>query len=146
MAAAADGPLSRAKADYWLGRVADARGDKAAAAKHYRRAAENPDTFHGLLAMQMLQPGRTSLDITPPAYPTAEQIRISYHSMRRKLWSWRRRPSFPELYTRSFLVALHAALPSEAEAGMVAHIAEGSAILRCRCGSAKSRWPRDRTC
>jgi soluble lytic murein transglycosylase len=53
MAAAADGPLSRAKAQYWLGRVANARGDKAAATRHYRLAAKNRDTFHGLLALQM---------------------------------------------------------------------------------------------
>ena len=48
MAAAADGPLSRAKAAYWLARVADARGDKPEASKQYRLAAKNPDTFHGL--------------------------------------------------------------------------------------------------
>ena len=74
-AAAADGPLSRAKAAYWLGRVADARGDKAEAARQYRLATKNPDTFHGLLAMQMLQNGRTNLDIKPPALPSPQQVR-----------------------------------------------------------------------
>ena len=52
LAKAADGPLSRAKASYWLARIAESRGDKAGALENYKAAAKNPDTFHGLLAMQ----------------------------------------------------------------------------------------------
>ena len=124
MAAAADGPLSRAKAAYWLGRVAEARGDKAAAARHYRAAAEEPDTFHGLLAMQMLHPGRTSLEIKPPAYPTAEQLRHFMSLDAAKALVLAAKAKLSRAYTRSFLVALQADLPSEAEAGIVAHMAE----------------------
>jgi len=124
MAAAADGPLSHSKAEYWLGRVAAARGNKAAAMKHYRRAAQNPDTFHGLLAMQMLQPNRTSLEITPPAYPTASQIKNFISLDASKALVLAAKAKLSRLYTRIFLVALHAALPSEAEAGMVAYVAQ----------------------
>ncbi|HVX36477.1 MAG TPA: transglycosylase SLT domain-containing protein [Hyphomicrobium sp.] len=123
MAAAADGPLSHAKAEYWLGRVADARGDKAGAAKHYRLAAQNTDTFHGLLAMQMLQPGRTSLEIKPPQYPSAEQIRNLMSRDATKALVLAAKAKLSRLYTRSFLVALHSATSNEAEAGMVAYIA-----------------------
>jgi soluble lytic murein transglycosylase len=123
MAAAADGPLSRAKAQYWLGRVADARGDKAAAVRHYRLAARNTDTFHGLLAMQMLQPGRTSLTITPPAYPTPREIQKLISLDASKALILAAKAKLSRLYTRSFLVALHNAMSSEAEAGMVAYIA-----------------------
>ena len=70
----ADGPLGHAKSNYWLGRALDEKGDKSGAEQAYRAAARHMDTFHGLLAMQKLQPGRHSLKIEPPAMPTPEQI------------------------------------------------------------------------
>ncbi|MEQ1716735.1 MAG: tetratricopeptide repeat protein, partial [Hyphomicrobium sp.] len=72
LAKAADGPLSRAKAAYWLGRIAEKRGNKDAAEDYYKTAAKDVDTFHGLLAMQKLEPGRTKIDVKPPKLPTAE--------------------------------------------------------------------------
>ena len=123
-AAAADGPLSRAKAAYWLGRVADARGDKAEAARQYRLATKNPDTFHGLLAMQMLQNGRTNLDIKPPALPSPQQVRKFVSLDAAKALVMASKAKLSRVYTRSFLIGLGNELPSEAEAGMVAHIAD----------------------
>lgn len=70
----ADGPLSRAKSNYWLGRAYAAQGDAAKAKAAYRTAAAEMDTFHGLLAMQKLEPGRHNLRIEPPAPPTPAQI------------------------------------------------------------------------
>lgn len=70
----ADGPLSRAKAHYWLGRAFEAKGAHAQAMEEYRAAARHTDTFHGLLAMQKLEPGRHRLRIEPPAEPTPEQV------------------------------------------------------------------------
>jgi soluble lytic murein transglycosylase len=124
LAAAADGPLSRAKAAYWLGRVAEARGDKAEAARQYRLAAKNPDTFHGLLSMQMLQPGRTNLEITPPTLPSPQQARkfVSLDAVQALVLASKAKLS--RTYTRSFLIGLGAVLPSEAEAGMLAHLAD----------------------
>ncbi len=122
--AAADGPLSRAKAAYWLGRVADVRGDKAAAAKQYRIASKNPDTFHGLLAMQMLDPGRKSLEIAPPAFPSAEQIDKLVSLDTAKALVLATKAKLSREYTRSLLAALRNGSPSEAEAGMVAHLAD----------------------
>ena len=123
-AAAADGPLSRAKAAYWLGRVADARGDKAEAARQYRLATKNPDTFHGLLAMQMLQNGRTNLDINPPALPSPQQVRKFVSLDAAKALVMASKAKLSRVYTRSFLTGLGNRLPSEAEAGMVAHVAD----------------------
>ena len=123
LADAADGPLSRAKAAYWLGRVDDARGRKDDARRHYEVATKNPDTFHGLLAMQMLNPKKTSLDITPPQFPSASEIskfvsldaaKAAMIASQAKLSRW---------YSRSFLMSLRANLPSEAEAGLVSHLA-----------------------
>jgi soluble lytic murein transglycosylase len=71
---AADGPLSRARAAYWTGRTLDALGRKKEAREQYLRAMRDPDTFHGLLARQMVAgDSRTALSITPPVMPTPEE-------------------------------------------------------------------------
>jgi len=124
MAAAADGPLSTAKAAYWLGRLADARGDKAEAVKQYRNAAKNSDTFHGLLAMQMLDPGRTSFEISPPAYPTAAQIQKLVSSDTAKALVIARKANLSRETTRTLLAGLRNAANTEAEVGMVAYLAD----------------------
>ena len=121
---AADGPLSRAKAAYWLARTAEVRGDKDAAAKYYREASKNPDTFHGLLSMQILEPGRTSLTIDPPELPTSDQLRNFINSDAAKATVIAKKANLTRGITRAFLTGLRAGLPSEAEAGMVAHLAE----------------------
>lgn len=70
---AADGPLSRARSAYWTGRALDALGRKSEAREHYLRAMRDPDTFHGLLARQIVAgESRTDLTITPPPVPSAE--------------------------------------------------------------------------
>ncbi|MGQ0457471.1 MAG: lytic transglycosylase domain-containing protein [Hyphomicrobium sp.] len=124
LAKAADGPLSRAKAAFWLGLLAESRGDKTVAAEHYRNATRNPDTFHGLLAMQKLEPGRTALDVAPPAYPTDDQIKNFVESDAVKAAAIARKSGLSREYTRGFLTSLRVGLPSEAEAGMIAHLAD----------------------
>src|SRR6185312_3413809 len=52
----ADGPLSRARAYYWLGRTYETLGDQAKARESYRPAAVHVDTFHGQLARLKLDP------------------------------------------------------------------------------------------
>ncbi|MGE0769034.1 MAG: transglycosylase SLT domain-containing protein [Hyphomicrobiaceae bacterium] len=73
---AADGPLSRARSAYWAGRALDALGRKSEAREHYLRAMRDPDTFHGLLARQLVAGGpRTVLAISPPLVPSAEEAK-----------------------------------------------------------------------
>ena len=124
LAKAADGPLSRAKAAYWLGRIAEGKGDKAGAAENYKVAAREPDTFHGLLAMQKLEPGRHKLEINPPAMPTAEQIEKFNSLDAVKAIVIARKAGLSREYTRPFLTSLRVGLPSEAEAGMIAHLGD----------------------
>ena len=76
----ADGPLSRSKAHYWLARAYEAKGDRAKAKEEYQAAAREIDTFHALLAMQKLEPGRHRLTIEAPAEPTAEQAERLHQS------------------------------------------------------------------
>ena len=71
---AADGPLSRARSAYWTGRTLEALGRKSEARERYLLAMRDPDTFHSLLARQLVAGGsRTELTITPPVVPTAEE-------------------------------------------------------------------------
>ncbi len=123
-AAAADGPLSRAKAAYWLGRLAESRGDQAARAEHYSAAAKNPDTFHGMLAMQKLQPGRTALPLTPPEFPSDQQLATFLNADAAKAIVIAHKAKLPRDYTRGFLTSLRIGLATEADAAMVAHLAD----------------------
>ena len=138
LAKASDGPLSRAKAAYWLARIAESRGDKAAAKENYKNAAQNPDTFHGLLAMQKLEPGRNSLVVTPPQLPTEEQA-AKFNSLDAvKAVVLARKAGLSRDYTRGFLTSLRIGLPSEAEAGMVAHLADAIGDTQMSLRIAKS--------
>ena len=44
-------PISKSRAEYWLGRAYEAMNDDASAWQHYRLAAAYPETFYGQLAM-----------------------------------------------------------------------------------------------
>ena len=138
LAKAADGPLSRAKAAYWLGRIAEGKGDKAEAAENYKVAAREPDTFHGLLAMQKLEPGRHKLEVIPPAMPTAEQIEKFNSLDAVKAIVIARKAGLSREYTRPFLTSLRVGLPSEAEAGMVAHLGDAIGDTQMSLRIAKS--------
>ncbi len=119
----ADGPLSQAKADYWLGRTADALGDKARATEHYKSGARYLDTFHGQLARQRLDPGKR-LDVAAPVSPTAEEAQRfnALDAVRAAVLA--RKAGLDISLTRAFLNHLARHLKSEAEVAMVAHLAE----------------------
>ena len=74
LAAITDGPISQARAFYWLGRAvqAGAQGDAAA---HFTRAAGFSTTYYGQLAAAKL--GLKSLNIATPAPTAADQIRFN---------------------------------------------------------------------
>ncbi|HVZ15313.1 MAG TPA: hypothetical protein VG894_12705, partial [Bauldia sp.] len=62
-------PLSLSRAEYWLGRAAEAAGNLASATTHYQRAAGYPTTFYGQLAISKL--GGKALRLPPPPTPTS---------------------------------------------------------------------------
>lgn len=138
LAKAADGPLSRAKAAYWLGRVAQANGDESAARAHYERATKERDTFHGLLAMKLLDPKSATIAIDPPKMPSAEQIARFNDLDAVKAIVLARKAGLSQEYTRGFLTSLRIGLPSEEEAGMIAHLAESLGDTQMSLRIAKS--------
>jgi soluble lytic murein transglycosylase len=135
---AADGPLSRAKARYWLGRAAEARNDKPAADEFYRQALADPDAFHALLARQKLEPGRLAITTTPPAEPTAEQIKSFVNLDAAKAVVIAKSAGLDISIARSFIVQLRQYVKSEAESAMVAHLAEAIGDTQSAVRAAKS--------
>ncbi len=55
LAAGVATPISRARAQYWLGRTEEALGNTAEAADHYHRAAQDAATFYGQLALARIE-------------------------------------------------------------------------------------------
>lgn len=141
MQKAADGPLSRAKANYWLGRTAEVLKDKPAAIAAFTEATLDRDTFHGLLAQQKIEPGRTSFPITPPENPTPQEIDRFNKLDAAKAIVISTKAKLDRSISRLFLVQLRYHLKSEAELAMLAHLAEGvgdtqSAVRTAKAGIA----------
>jgi soluble lytic murein transglycosylase len=62
-------PLSQSRAEYWLGRAAEAAGNRGEATRQYQLAAAYPTTFYGQLSLARL--GAKSLPISAPPKPDA---------------------------------------------------------------------------
>ncbi len=124
MRAAADGPLSRAKADYWIGRALEAKDNADEARTFYKRAAGERDTFHALLSRLKLAPGEQKLEIAPPAKPNDEETRAfqSLDSLAAAVIA--RKAGLGADIVRPFLANSRTAMKSEAWSGLVAHFAE----------------------
>ena len=137
-AKAADGPLSRAKSQYWLGRMAEANADAAAAQGYYRAATKESDTFHGLLAMQQLKDGRLALNVEPPQAPSSEQITQFVELDAVKAVGVAKKAGVTPGIMKAFVIHLRAYLDSEAEVAMTAHLAEviGDTQLAVQTGKA----------
>lgn len=124
MAKAADGPLSHAKSNYWVGRAAEALGDTEKARRSYQASARNSDTFHGLLSMQKLQRGPISLNIKPPQSASNEQIQRFIHMDAVQAVGIANKADLPANVKRAFIYHLRTVFSTEAEVALVAHLAE----------------------
>jgi soluble lytic murein transglycosylase len=135
---ASDGPLSLAKADYWLGRTAEALGDKARADGHYKAASKFTDTFFGQLASQRVSPGYQRLDAGPPKAPSLEDIRSFNELDAVKAVVLARKSGLDQNLTRAFLIHLARHFKTESEIAMVTHLAEalGDTQIAVRIGKA----------
>lgn len=125
--AAADGPLSYARAGYWLGRTYEALGDAGKAREKYAAASQYVDTFHGQLALHKADPALTAIPIKPPAVPTPEQAAkfTSLDSVRAAVVA--RKASLDSSIVRAFISGLRTALQDEHDMAMLAHLAEALA-------------------
>lgn len=120
----ADGPLSRSRASYWLGRTYDQLGDKQKARAAYQNAASVTDTFDSHLARLKLEPGARKISVTLPEAPTPAQISRfnALDSVRAAIIATK--AGLPPHTARRFLNSLRLFFDSEAELAMLAHLAE----------------------
>lgn len=121
---AADGPLSRAKGDYWIGRALEAKGAKGEAMEAYRAAARERDTFHGQLARQKLEPGRARLEVKPPAEPPAAEVERFIAIAPAEAAIVAHKAGLGGAYVRPLLVNLRTRGKSESWSAMTAHLAK----------------------
>jgi soluble lytic murein transglycosylase len=135
---AADGPLSRAKAAYWLARVYEATGQTAKVRSQLESAAKNSDTFYGLLAMQELEPGKTRLVVPPPAEPASEVVQRFNSRDIVRATVIARKAGLDTGIVRAFLNQLRIALAHESEQAMVAHLADALGDTQMAVRIAKS--------
>jgi soluble lytic murein transglycosylase len=120
----ADGPLSKARAFYWLGRASEALGDAGNAREYYTSASNYIDTFHGQLARLKLNPEAPALDLKPPAAPTPEEIARFNGTDAVKAAVLAHKAGLDPWIERTFLYHLRNYFGTEAEVAMVAHLAE----------------------
>ncbi len=119
---AASGPRAIASAEYWLGRASRALGSSHEAKAHFSNSAKLGPTFHGLLALQSLDPGSTNFDLPTTPKPTKEDMtRLLEHDAARALGVLR--AAGFQKYTRLFLYHLARTLESPAEIALIAEYA-----------------------
>ena len=132
----ADGPLTRSRSSYWLGRTYEALGDESNATSAYQRAAEHVDTFHGHLARQKLDPKSTALRISAPSAPGAAEIArfTGLDTVRAAVIA--HKAGLDHALVRAFLSHLRTQVTTEAELAMLAHLCEalGDTQMAVRVG------------
>ncbi|MBN9464361.1 lytic transglycosylase domain-containing protein [Brevundimonas sp.] len=65
-------PITQGRAYYWLGRAAEARGEREAAQTYYRNGARHWQTFYGQLAAE--KAGMTTLQLPGDPAPTPQDV------------------------------------------------------------------------
>lgn len=135
---AADGPLSRGSSNFWLARTLQAQGRPEDARAALQAAARNTDTFHGLLARQILEPARTEIRIPLPSLPTAEEAEKFNAREAVKAAVIARKAGLDPSIGRIFLTHLRNTMASETEAALLAHLAEALGDTQMSVRIAKS--------
>lgn len=119
---AANGPKTIARAEYWLGRTALALGKTEEANRHFTQAAEHGPTFHGLLALDYLNPDSAKLDIPATPKPDEQDLeRLMEKDAARALGVLN--AANLDRYIRPFLYHLARTLDSPAEIALIAEFA-----------------------
>ncbi|RAK50965.1 transglycosylase SLT domain-containing protein [Phenylobacterium deserti] len=114
-------PITKARAYYWLGRTAAARGDQATAEAHYKSAAKHHTTFYGQLAGEKLgqrlvlgsDPVLTQADRTRfEGRDTVQAARLLYDVGQKNLFN-------------VFVLALDDIVPTAADQALLVDMARG---------------------
>ncbi len=134
----ADGPLSRGRAGYWLGRLAEQSGNAAAATAHFTEAAREIDTFYGQLARLKLDPKNRKLAINYPSTPTADEIARFNALDATKAIVVAKKAGLDPAIVRSFFIHLRSHFTSQTEIGMLNHLATAMGDTQIAVRNAKA--------
>jgi len=119
--AASTMPLSQSRAEYWLGRTAEALGERGEAQAQYRLAAAYPTTFYGQLASAKLGMKQLVLS-SPPASDSATRQRFNSRPMVQAAQRLAA-AGYPDR-ARLFYVRLAETLTNPTEVALLAQMAE----------------------
>lgn len=122
MTKSADGPKTRSRSRYWLGRAYEAQGKKDEAKAAYKSAKADPDAFHAMLAAIKLDPGPQRIDIKPPNKPSEVQVKKFVDLDPAKSLVIAKKADLPAHIQRLFMVNLRNVVKTEGELAMVAHL------------------------
>lgn len=127
----AEGPISRARAYYWLGRVAEA-GGKNDARFYYEKAAVIGTTFYGQLAAEKL--GRHAIDMDSPV-PSGADRKIFPEREAVRALARLNEAGYPQ-FADTLYLALADQLTSPGELGLLASMAQakGNHYLALKVG------------
>lgn len=127
----AEGPISRARANYWLGRAADA-GEAKNARGYYEKAAANGTTFYGQLAAEKL--GRHEINMDHPVPSGADRAAFPEREAVRALTRLNE-AGYPQ-FADALYLALADQLTSPGELGLLASMAQerGNHYLALKVG------------
>ena len=121
---AADGPLSKARGDYWSGRALEALGRSGEAKQKYASAAVLGDTFHGQLARHKIEAaGPIDIRSGLPALPTAAEAKRFNELDAVRAVVIASRAGVDRNILRTMFGHLRNHLPTESEMAMLAHLA-----------------------
>ncbi len=135
---AADGPLSRARAGYWLGRLSEAESGISAARDHYQRAAKDIDTFYGQLARLRIEPQNRRIDIKLPPPPTPDQIARFNRLDAIRAAQISRKAGLDPAIMAAFLNHFRSHFETDTEIAMGNHLAVANGDIQMAVRSAKS--------
>jgi peptidoglycan lytic transglycosylase len=136
LARSADGPLTRSKAHYWLGRTYEALGDPSKANESYLKASLQIDTFHGQLARLKLDPKASAFKIDAPVGPTRQEIARFNGLDVVQAAIIAHKAGLDRSLVRALLIQTRVHMTTEAEVAMLAHLAEelGDTQMAVRIG------------
>lgn len=138
MTKSADGPKTRSRSQYWLGKALAAVGDTAGAKDAYGKAAQDPDAFHAMLAQLELDPAAKPIEIKPPELPDAATIeKFRNHEVVRG-FAIANRAGLSRDVTRLFIVRLRNVHSREGELAMIAHFADAIGDVQMALRNAKA--------
>jgi soluble lytic murein transglycosylase len=120
---AADGPLTAARALYWLGRAHEELGQKGEADRRYREAAARIDTFHGHLARHKLSDGHLDVPAPLPAMPSPAQAKAFNDNELLRAALLAHHADVGRGITRIIFAHLRYRLATEPEVALLAHLA-----------------------